>query len=295
MIHSALPPLNALRAFEAAGRSLTFRAAAQELGVTQGAVAQQVRGLEAHLGLRLFVREARGLALTDAGRGYHQAISQAMGLIVEATARLKPVPARVTISVTPTFAAKWLIPRLPEFTDAHPSIDLRIMATERLASFHADGVDLAVRQGGKRFGASLDADLLFRQQVIAVCAPGLVAGVGLPLAAEDLGRLVLLHDTHDLWPRMLQTAFGAFDPADRAVRALRFNQTALSLDAALAGQGVALASRFLVARDLDAGRLIQPLATALDAGQDFHLLAPREGLSNAAQATRQWLLDAAKR
>ena len=137
-----LPPLNGLRAFAAAGRHLTFRAAADELGVTQGAVAQQVRGLEDHLNLRLFLREPRGLAFTEEGRTYHIAISRAFDQMADATDALRTAPSHVTISVTPTFASKWLIPRLSDFTEAHPGIDLRITATERVASFHADGIDL---------------------------------------------------------------------------------------------------------------------------------------------------------
>lgn len=285
-----LPPLNGLRAFEAAGRYLTFRAAAEELGVTPGAVAQQVRGLEDRLGLRLFLRQPRGLALTDIGRSYHLAISRAFGQIADATAGLLPAPARVTISVTPTFASKWLIPRLPEFTRAHPDIDLRIMATERVASFHADGIDLAVRLANPPFGASLRADLLFRQDIIAICAPALVADQRLPLDAGALLRLTFLHDTHDLWPVFVRTAFGI---GELSVKSLHFNQTTLSLDAALAGQGIALASRFLVKRDLDAGRLVQPVRTALKGAQDFHLLAPRQDLSRSALETRDWLIGAA--
>lgn len=282
-----LPPLNGLRAFATAGRHLTFRAAADDLGVTQGAVAQQVRGLEEHLGLRLFLREPRGLAFTDEGRAYHAAVSRAFSQLSEATKALKAAPSRVTISVTPTFASKWLIPRLAEFTDANPGIDLRITATERVSSFHSDGIDLAVRQGRPPFGASLRADLLFPQEVIAVCSPNLTSDQDLPLGATALSRMALLHDTHDLWPKFIEEAFG---PDAEQPRGLRFNQTTLSLDAALAGQGIALASRFLVQRDLDAGRLVQPIASALDGGLDFYLLAPRQGASNASIQVRHWLL-----
>ncbi|WP_325166438.1 LysR substrate-binding domain-containing protein [Thermohalobaculum xanthum] len=286
----ALPPLNGLRAFAAAGRHLSFRAAADELGVTQGAVAQQVRGLEDHLGLRLFLREARGLAFTEAGRSYHAAISRALAQISEATARLRPAPARVTISVTPTFASKWLIPRLPEFTEVHPEIDLRITATERLSSFHADGVDLAVRQGRPPFGATLRADLLFRQEIIAVCAPHLVEGHELPLDAKGLARMTLLHDTHDLWPGFVSQAFGL---DELLAKGHRFSQTSLTLDAALAGQGIALASRFLVQRDLDAGRLIQPIQAMHEGAQSFFLLTLRQETSHAVLAARDWLLSVA--
>ena len=200
---NGLPPLNGLRAFAAAGRHLSFRAAADDLGVTQGAVAQQVRGLEDHLDLRLFLREPRGLAFTEEGRAYHAAVSRAFSQLSEATVALRSAPARVTISVTPTFASKWLIPRLAEFTEAHSAIDLRITATERVASFHADGIDLAVRQGRPPFGASLRADLLFPQEIIAVCSPNLIACHDLPLDAASLSRMTLLHDSHDLWPKFI--------------------------------------------------------------------------------------------
>jgi len=282
-----LPPLNGLRAFSAAGRHLNFRAAAEELGVTQGAVAQQVRGLEDHLGLRLFLREPRGLAFTEEGRVYHAAVARGFAMFADATAALRSAPARVTISVTPTFASKWLIPRLAEFTQAHPGVDLRITATERVASFHADGIDLAVRQGVPPFGASLRADLLFAQEVIAVCAPHLISG-NRPI---DLRALTLLHDTHDLWPRFSDKSDSH---AATLTRGLRFNQTTLSIDAALAGQGVALASRFLVQRDLDAGRLVRPVEHVFEGEADFYLLSPRQGASAACLRVRDWLRDMAK-
>lgn len=282
-----LPPLNGLRAFAAAGRHLSFRAAADDLGVTQGAVAQQVRGLEEHLGLRLFLREPRGLAFTEQGRTYHAAVSRAFSQLSDATAALRSAPSRVTISVTPTFASKWLIPRLAEFTQAHPDIDLRITATERVSSFHTDGIDLAVRQGRPPFGASLSADLLFPQEVIAVCSPSLIAHQAFPLDIAALSRMTLLHDTHDLWPKFIEAAFGH---KTEQPRSLRFNQTTLSLDAALAGQGIALASRFLVQRDLTGGRLVQPVDSALEGGLDFYLLTPRQGASEATLHVRNWLL-----
>ena len=288
---ATLPPLNGLRAFSAAGRHLNFRAAADDMGVTQGAVAQQVRGLEDHLGLRLFLRHPRGLSFTEEGRTYHAAVSRAFAQLAEATDALRRAPARATISVTPTFASKWLIPRLADLTRAHPGIDLRLTATERVASFHSDGIDLAVRQARPPFGASLRADLLFTQDVIAVCSPALVANQDLPLDALAFSRMTLLHDTHYLWPKFFQSAFGQSVDAPRS---LRFNQTTLSLDAALAGQGIALASRFLVARDLAEGRLVQPVRCSLEGGLDFYLLAPRHIGSGAAAQVRDWLLGLAR-
>jgi len=286
-----LPSLSGLRAFSAAGRHLSFRAAAEELGVTQGAVAQQVRGLEEQLGLRLFLREPRGLSFTETGRVYHAAVARAFSQLSDATGALRETPSRVTISVTPTFASKWLIPRLVEFTEAHPGIDLRITATERVMSFHADGIDLAVRQGRPPFGASLRAELLFPQEVVAVCSPNLVAARDMPLNAATLSRMTLLHDTHDLWPSFLDAAIGQTVPP---LRGLRFNQTTLALDAALAGQGIALASRFLVQRDLTAGRLVQPIRSVLEGEQDFFLLVPRQEASEAAMQVCNWLIEVAQ-
>ncbi len=280
--------MNSLRAFEAAGRHLNFRVAAEEMGVTQGAVAQQVRGLEAHLGLRLFERQAKGLAFTAPGRSYHEQVAAAFELLQEATAVLRPEPSRVIVSVTPTFASKWLIPNLPDFTRQHPGIDLRILATETMSSFRADGIDLAIRQGQPPFGASLEARLLFRQEVIAVAAPALVAAETLPLGPSAFRRLVLLHDTHDLWPEYARHVLGL--DAGVPARGLRFNQTSLSIDAALAGQGVALASRFLVERDIRSGRLVQVGPGVLRGKRDFYLLARQKAHRKAAvEAVIDWL------
>lgn len=284
-----LPPLNALRAFEVAARHLSFRAAADELGVTQGAVAQQVRGLEAELGLKLFDRLPRTLALTNDGRSYVAGIRRAFELITDATAALRPAPLWLTISVTPTFASKWLVPRLPAFLAAHPMIDMRIQASETLSNFQSDAVDIAVRQGQPPFGAGLAADLLFAQEVVAVCSPNLIAGATLPLPAKAIDGFVLLHDTHNLWPEFID-ALGAVSAATTP-KGVRFNQTSLAIDAAIAGQGLALASRFLVAHDIAAGRLVQPFDLTLRGAHDFYIVAPRKQRHPAATATiRDWLL-----
>ena len=273
---SELPPLNSLRAFDAAGRRLSFRSAADELGVTQGAVAQQVRQLEAHLDLVLFERVPKGLAFTPVGRSYHNRISGVFVELRAATAELKPEPNKVVISVTPTFAAKWLIPNLPDFTAAHPDIDLRIMATERVSSFHSDGIDLAVRQGSPPFGASLDVTLLFRQSLIAVAAPKFGDKGDTPLDTETLAKQPKVHDTHDQWPSYL----AHLGVKDQSPRHLRLSQTSLAVDAAIAGQGVALVSRFLVAHDLEAGRLVEVGAAWDVGGNDFYVLLPRNTKNN---------------
>ena len=289
---SQIPPLNGLRAFDVAGRFLNFRAAADELGVTQGAVAQHVRQLEAHLGLPLFERLPKGLAFTSAGRSYHVNVAAAFDALRSATDDVKPEPGKVLVSVTPTFAAKWLIPNLPEFSAKHPEIDLRILATEKVSSFHGDGIDLAVRQGKPPFGASLDAHLLFRQEIIAVAAPSLVDGHILPASPQAISSMPKLHDAHDLWPKFLRS----LNVADKGGRGLRLSQTSLAVDAALSGQGVALVSRFLVAAEIAAQRLVQITAQSLSGEQDFYLLAMRKPRQNPAiDAVVAWFLNRAER
>ncbi|WP_236994824.1 LysR substrate-binding domain-containing protein [Granulosicoccus antarcticus] len=282
--------MNALRAFEAAGRHLNFRAAADELNVTQGAIAQQVRGLEAALGVRLFERGARGVSFTSMGHGYHQEVSEAFARLRAATLLLRPEEARVTISVTPTFASRWLIPNLSQFTALHPEIDFRILSTERVLSFHSDGIDLAVRQGRAPFGAQLDVDLLFRQSIVAVASPELVASTSLPITKSNLDQLSLLHDTHNLWPDFLKK-MGVKSNA-KIRRNLHFSQTSLSVEAALAGQGVALVSQFLIARDLKSGQLVQVVDGVYTGVEDFYLLARKaESRPPAVDLVRKWLMS----
>lgn len=283
-----LPPLNALRAFDASGRHLNFRAAAEELGVTQGAVAQHVRALEADLGLPLFDRLPRGLAFTSQGRSYHAHITAAFDDLRNATRTLRPAPSQVLISVTPTFASKWLIPNLPDLAETHPQIDLRILATESVSSFHSDGIDLAVRQGQPPFGSAVTATLLFKQHIIAVAAPIACGEAG---GRADLVRLPQIHDAHNHWPDFLDHA-GLASESDRT---LRLNQTALAIDAARAGQGVALVSHFLVEPDLQAGHLVQLVPDVLPSAQDFYLLAPRKAKNGGASTIiSHWLTTRAK-
>lgn len=286
-----LPSLNGLRVFEVVTRHLNFRLAAEELGVTQGAVAQQVRGLEAELGLKLFDRQPRTLALTEAGRSYVANVRRAFELIAEATEALRPEPQHLTISVTPTFASKWLIPRLPDFTAAHPDIDLRILATDRISNFQTDAVDLAVRYGRPPFGPGLDVDLLFEQVMVAVGSPLLIEKLGSPAQSEAFARYALLHDAHDFWPQFLEQVFPEGAPA--APKNIRFNQTAHAIEAAIAGQGLALASRLFVEGDIRDGRLTRLFAVEMRAGADFYAVSPRKPRhATSVAAVRGWLATA---
>lgn len=287
-----LPPLNALRAFVTAARHLNFRRAAEELGVSQGAVAQQIRGLEQHVGLTLFERLPRGLALTEAGHHYAAPLRRAFDLMIEATAALRPQPQRLTLSTTPTFAAKWLLPRLPGFTTLHPDIDLRLTASDRMANFQTDGVDLAVRYSRPPFGSGLTADLLFDPPLVAVAAPAIAAALGPDPTHGALSGITLLHDAHPSWGPFLERIFPGLPPP--SPRALHFNQTSLALDAALAGQGIALAPLAFVTADLAAGRLMRVFAAEQPAPASFWLVFPKRTRSTPPQAdclarVCQWL------
>lgn len=286
-----LPNLNGLKAFEAAGRSLNFRAAADKLAVTQGAVAQQVRALESQLGVNLFVRKSRGLAFTAAGRAFHARIVDAFETIRQASSSLRPEQDKVTISVTPTFAAKWLIPNLGDFNASHPDIDLRILATEAMSSFRADGIDLAVRQGSKTLNASLESRLLFENEIVAVASPQRAGTNTQPLSSDAIAGMPKLHDGHNLWPAFL----AQLRVKDRSGRGIRLNQTALAIDAAIGGQGAALASRFLVERDIEAGRLVQLTEAQLTNSSAFHLIARKgQHRTKAVERVMHWLQSRAQ-
>ncbi|WP_171136719.1 transcriptional regulator GcvA [Ruegeria sp. HKCCC1038] len=279
----ALPPLNALRAFEAAARHLNFRLAAEDLGVTQGAVAQQVRGLEARLGVPLFDRMPRGLRLTEDGRRFHAPLKRAFRLIESAVEEISDQH-EVTISVTPSFASKWLVPRLSDFTAKHPDIQVKVDAKEKLAVFDSDGVDIAVRHGHPQKAPGLRADPLFSTDLIAVCAPELAKQV---LQPSDLLQHVLLNDAHGLWPLYLVRV-----GVQGKSRMMNFNQTSLAIDAAVAGQGVALANEALVASDLASGRLVKALGQALISDPGFYIVAPEKPRQpKLVDLMRQWLFD----
>lgn len=288
-----LPSLNSLKAFEVAARHLNFRLAAEELGVTQGAVAQQVRGLEAELGMSLFERLPRTLALTAEGRRYIADIRRAFEIIARATGELKPQAIKLTISTTPTFASKWLIPRLPEFTALHPDLDLHILATERISNFAVDGVDLAVRYGRPPFGPGLNAELLFEQEVIAVCSPLLLAGRNPPRTAEELAAYPLLHDAHNLWPEFVECHLA--NSRSPSFKGISFSQTSHAIEAAIAGQGIVLANGGFVTDDLAKGRLVRVFDARLRGPSDIYLVWPRYRKSSALETVIDWLFTEAQK
>ncbi|OIN12231.1 LysR substrate-binding domain-containing protein [Oceanisphaera psychrotolerans] len=245
------PKLESLRMFEVAARRLNFRLVAEELALTQSAVAQRVRQLEQDLGVALFVREPRGLALTARGRHYHATISQALSMIDEATRALSSEGTRLTLSVPPSFAAKWLVPRLHDFRQAYPHLDLQLEASERLADFQTDDVDFAVRLGVPPFGNGLHWELLTGLNLCLVCSPDYLAGHGGEIDSDELAAHTLISDAHDHWAALPRRM-----PGQARATTLRVSHTSLAIDAASAGQGLALAPGILVSRGIREGTLI---------------------------------------
>jgi LysR family glycine cleavage system transcriptional activator len=289
-----LPPLNALRAFETAARHMNFSRAADELSVTPGAVSQQIQNLEDYVGAALFKRTPKGLLLTDAAQTALPALREAFDRLQEAAELLTaPVDGRrVTVSAAPSFAAKWLVPRLGRFEAKHPQVDVWLSAGMDLVDFASGEVDIAIRYGSGRY-PGLETTLLMSETVVPVASPTLLAERSLTNIA-DLAQHTLLHDgspdADDSCPDwvMWLAARGVRD-IDGA-RGPRFNQSSLVIEAAVNGRGVALAKQALAQADLDAGRLVAPLdiATAVDFA--YYVVHPKaKGRLSQVKAFVSWL------
>jgi LysR family glycine cleavage system transcriptional activator len=289
-----LPPLNALRAFEAAARHLSFTRAADELHVTQTAISHQIKALEERLGVRLFRRLPRGLLLTEEAQRYLPPIRDAFDQIAAATEQLGVggSSGRLTVSVLPSFAAKWLVPRLGRFRATYPDLDLRISASSQLVDFARDDVDVAIRMGPGRY-PGLRVDRLFGESMLPVCAPKLLTGAHPLRRPEDLREQVLLHDDdHTGWRLWLELAgVEGVDPTRGPI----FTDSAMVVQAAAEGQGVALARRVLAAGDLAAGLLVQPFEVSLPHDLAYYLVSPEATAEQPRiRAFRAWLLAEAE-
>ena len=285
-----LPPLNALKAFEAAARSESFTRAAEELCVTQGAVSHQVKALEASLGIKLFNRERQRLVITDAGREYLTVVRDALDRIAVGTDRLvqRQSSGVLTVSTSPDFAAKWLVYRLGRFAEAHPGIDLRVSATMHHVDFAREDVDIAVRHGDGSW-AGLDAARLCSEQIFPICSPKLVSGRSGIAKPSDILKFPLLHlDDRRTWSKW----FDAAGVADADVsHGPVLNRASLLIDAAVDGQGVALARSALAAWDLINGRLVRPFEVALRASKSYWIVCPKASSTLPKITTfRDWLL-----
>lgn len=287
-----LPPLASLRAFEAAGRLLSFRRAAGELGVTPTAISHQVRLLEEVLGVRLFERRPRRVVLTEAGRELQPVVSTAFAAMTAAIERIAPGRRRrgITLSAPTAFTAKWLVPRLGGFARAHPEVSLRLHASDEVVDLHRGMADAAIRYGRPPF-PGLVAEPLFEERFAPVCTPSL--GVRVP---ADLRHQTLLHaawrrvdDRTPTWERWCRRA--GLDGVDTTA-GTTFTDDSHLIQAVIAGQGVALLSLVLVGEELASGALVQPFGPVLE-GHGYHLAHTGERhQARDVDALRDWLSGA---
>jgi LysR family transcriptional regulator, glycine cleavage system transcriptional activator len=290
-----LPPLNALRAFESAARHESFTRAAEELCVTQGAVSHQVKALEAELGLKLFNRERQRLVITEAGRNYLEVVRDALDRIAIGTERLlqRQTVGALTVSTSPNFATKWLVHRLGRFAEAHPDIDLRVSASLHHVDFAREDVDLAIRHSDG-VAPGLHVTRLCAESLSPVCSPKLMRGRNGLCAPADLARHTLLHvnDRGD-WQKWLDAA--GVKGVD-LTRGPVLNQASMALDAAVDGQGVALARSALAAWDMIGGRLVRPFKLALSVPYAYWIVCPKATAELPKIVMfRDWLLAEAAR
>ncbi|UVO30000.1 transcriptional regulator GcvA [Bradyrhizobium arachidis] len=294
---SRLPSLNGLRAFEAAARHLSFTLAAAELNVTQTAISHQIRRLEEELGIRLFVRQNRALALTAEARDYLPGVRAAFNDLRLATDRLlrKDDDKVLTVSTLASLAAKWLLPRLTDFQEAHPGIDVRITTSTSLIDFQRDNVDAGIRYGRGQW-PGVRADWLMADELFPVCSPGLLRGDKPLRCPEDLKDHVLLHTSNansDDW-RLWLTAAGL--PSNIARQpGITFDMIFMTVQAAIDGIGVAMGRTAYVQDDIAKGRLVVPFRIALPTDAGFYLVSP-EGRRDAPKlaAFRDWVVAAAQ-
>ncbi|MBM3643169.1 MAG: transcriptional regulator GcvA [Alphaproteobacteria bacterium] len=291
----SLPPLNGLRAFEAAARHMSFTEAAHELSVTQAAISHQVRGLEQRLGLRLFVRRNRSLLLSEAGQAYLPPVRAAFDQLHEATEKLlnKDKGGALTVTTTASFATKWLVPRLGGFQRAHPEIDVRIATGTGLVDFAREDVDIGIRYGRGQWPA-LVAERLVAEDVMPVCAPSLLKGPNALRKPADLKRATLLHigTFPDDWQVWL-TAAGV--KGVDATRGVTFDLALAAYQAAMDGLGVALGRQPLVAPDLKAGRLVMPFDFKMSTELAYYLVYPTDAIRRRKiKAFRDWLVPLAQ-
>ena len=297
-----LPNLGGLKTFEAAARHLSFTRAAEELGVTPAAVSYQIRGLEEQLGVALFLRSTRAMQLTDAGHVLVGSLTQAFDGIAQTVARVKEMEGRPRLTVTtgPSFAAKWLVPRLHRFMQQNPAADVRVEVTQEVVELGWTGVDIAVRFGHGNY-PGMRVDRLFDEMISPVCSPRLAAGDPPLKHPRDLRHHTLIHVDWQTqgatWPDWQMWMLAAGIDSDTPLRALHFSQTSLAVQAAIDGQGVALSESTLVADDIAACRLMHPFDVSIrgPAALAYYLVSPRSGTgSPLVEGFRDWIIAEAR-
>jgi LysR family glycine cleavage system transcriptional activator len=289
-----LPPLNAIRAFEAAARHLSITVAADELNVTPGAVSRQIRSLEETLGIQLLHRGHRQITLTGPGDDYYRAITKALDALRDATRRLTKRARRKQLKVRAytTFAMRWLIPRLSSFHAANPGIEVLLTASLDPVDFRKEDIDGAIRLGDGKW-SGVNAYRLVDNVLLPVCSPALLAAGAKIRKAADLRQQTLLHSIArpDDWRHWLEAAGVEREVDSRG--GMTYQSSAMAYAAAVEGQGFAIAQRFLVADDLSSGKLVAPFRQTVDMGDyTYYLLTPADRKESASMATfRTWLLE----
>jgi LysR family glycine cleavage system transcriptional activator len=284
-----IPALSSLRAFEAAARLLSFKLAADELAVTATAISHRIRALETELACLLFVRKTRAIELTTAGQSLHAAVRDGFDTIAESVARLKQhARPTVRISTTPAFATKWLVPRLADFQRLHPQIDLHVHASYEPIDLNLGTIDLAIRYGQGRY-EDMKATLLLQDRFAPVASPALQVTNAQALLQRtlihfDWARPTSLDLTWSAWAR------AAGLPQLDVTAGIRFSEESHAIQAAIAGQGVALLSLVLIQEELKLGLLESHLMPVLD-GHAYHVVRPlRATQSTAMSKVEGWLL-----
>jgi len=299
-VNRPLPPLNALRAFEATARHLSMARAADELNVTPGALSHQIRGLEAFLGVELFERGVRSIALTGAGARLFPGLRAAFLQMREAVDALGEADRdrMLVVSALPGFTAKWLAPRLYRFAAAHPEIDTRVSSTGALANFRTDGVHVALRNLPADFVVEPDlaVERLFEASYVPVCSPKLIERLGAFETPAALRNAPLIHDDSlSTWTKTIGWAewFARAGVADvDASRGLRFSSADHALDATVEGAGVLLASDVLAYDELRTGRLVMPFDLKMSSGRIYCVVYPRRLQDRpAVRAFRDWVRE----
>ena len=289
-----LPSLNGLRAFEATARHMSFKAAAQELFVTPGAVSQHIKGLEDALGRPLFLRQGRGIELTEAGALLLPVLRESFQRISDATERLLENDTRgpLSVSVLPSFAIKWLVPRLGKFRDAYPDYDVRVSATPHLVDFSREDLDLAIRLGTGDW-PGLHCDRLMAGDLFPVCSPKLMQGRHPLRTPADLKFHTLLHNqNYGEWPMWFKVH--GVEGVD-ASRGPGFSDTGLVIEAAMDGQGVGLSRMALAEEELAAGRLVRPFDLVIPSELAYYIVYPEaRARQPKVVAFRDWLIQEAE-
>ena len=285
-----LPPLSTLRPFEAAARLESFTRAAEELALTHGAVSHQVRALEDYVGAPLFARHGKRVTVTPAGRAFAERVREALDEIALAAEQLRSRrDDRLTVSVLPSFASRWLMPRLIRFMDAHPKIEVNVIASSGLANFRDDEVDVAIRFGLGPW-PPLVCEIFLEDEYFPVASPEMAASCKLKKPRDLLATRIIRED-RDYWKQWFEAAGVPIEEA-RAARGPLFNDSTYALQAAARGEGIALARRSIVREDIERGALKRLFRLQVPSRERYWFVCPKETAGTPkVLAFKEWVRD----